>query len=58
MNTDKSNILFFVRRELSPIYRRNYERFRKIAIGIYQRAGIINFDTLETNQLLTSKKKN
>lgn len=37
--------------QLSPIDRRNYERFRKVAIGIYRKAGIIDFTTLETTPI-------
>lgn len=37
--------------QLSPIDRRNYERFRKVALGIYRQAGIIDFTTLETTPI-------
>lgn len=37
--------------QLSPIDRRNYERFRKVALGIYRKAGIIDFTTLETTPI-------
>lgn len=37
--------------QLTPIDRRNYERFRKVAIGIYRKAGIIDFTTLETTPI-------
>lgn len=33
--------------QLSPIDRRNYERFRKVALGIYRQSGTIDFTTLE-----------
>lgn len=37
--------------QLSPIDRRNYERFRKVAIGIYRQAGTIDFTTLQTTPI-------
>lgn len=43
--------------QLSPIDRRNYERFRKVALGIYRQAGIIDFTTLETTPIKTFKER-
>ena len=37
--------------QLSPIDRRNYERFRKVALGIYRQSVTIDFTTLETTPI-------
>ena len=42
--------------QLSPIDKRNYERFRKVALGIYRQAGIIDFATLITLPITNIKK--